>query len=629
MCRPAAESTKSGDVAPPNNYLKSLYLLTGTAIATEPAESLSVKPRLGEAGLDCGEKVMGLFDALTSAVSGLQGQSFAMQNISGNIANSQTIAYKGINTSFSDLIPGDSIPSKQVAGGVIANAQATNNVQGAIQTATSSTDMAINGDGFFVVQSPTSFAGNLPVFGGVDNYTRRGDFQLDANGYLVNGSGYYLEGMPIDPTTGNPTGTVAAPLQFQNNFLPAVATTQVTYGINLPTLPQTTAYSSSTPNSELLNPADFAGGSPLIPADGGTGVVEGQDVSTFIKESIDGGSVTVYSTTGTQANLQLRWAKVKSVASGGTDTWELFYQTDSTATSGTKIAWRNAGIDFTFNSAGQLNPAVTSVPLNGITVDGIALGNVTPTTLTGSGANFAANDSANTFTIDDGSGNGPVSITTTSFNGTQTAQSVVNQINTNLAAAGSTVAATVSGGQIELVNNTGKTITVAGTAATDLGFGAGNTTSSNGVAGNITLSTPTGAITQFASASGTATVNNLQQNGYGAGQLQSISVANTGIISGTFSNGQNVALAEVPLVHFNSPNNLKSLNGGAYSLTDASGPALAGASGKIVGQSLEASNTDIATEFTKLIVTQQAYSANTKVITTANQMSQDLLNVIR
>ena len=60
-----------------------------------------------------------------------------------------------------------------------------------------------------------------------------------------------------------------------------------------------------------------------------------------------------------------------------------------------------------------------------------------------------------------------------------------------------------------------------------------------------------------------------------------------------------------------------------------SGPALAGASGQIVGQSLEDSNTDIATEFTKLIVTQQAYSANTKVITTANQMSQDLLNIMR
>ena len=64
---------------------------------------------------------MGLFDALTSAVSGLQAQAFAMQNISGNIANSQTIAYKGVNTSFLDLIPGDDNPTQQVAGGVIAN----------------------------------------------------------------------------------------------------------------------------------------------------------------------------------------------------------------------------------------------------------------------------------------------------------------------------------------------------------------------------------------------------------------------------------------------------------------------------------------------------------------------------
>jgi len=454
---------------------------------------------------------MGLFDALTSAVSGLQSQSFAMQNISGNIANSQTISYKGINTSFSDLIPGDSSATKQVAGGVIATSTATNNVQGALQTTSSGTDMAINGDGYFLVQSPTSYNGTSPVFGGVDYYTRRGDFQLDANGYLVNGAGYYLEGYSVDPTTGNATGTVASPLQFQNNFLPASATTQIQYGINLPTVPNTNAYDPSTAGSDLIVPGDFAGGDPTA---AGTGVVEGQDVSVFVDETIDGGSVTTYDASGTQANLQLRWAKT------ATNTWELFYQADSSVTSGTSTAWVNTGQVFAFNSSGQLSPAVSNVALSGVTINGVSLG-------------------------------------------------------------------------------------------------------------NINISMPSGSVTQYASASGTATVNNLQQNGYGAGQLQSISVSDTGTISGTFSNGQNVALASVPLVHFNSPNNLKSLNGGAYASTDASGPAIAGASGQIVGQSLENSNTDIATEFTKLIVTQQAYSANTKVITTANQMAQDLLDVIR
>ena len=84
------------------------------------------------------------------------------------------------------------------------------------------------------------------------------------------------------------------------------------------------------------------------------------------------------------------------------------------------------------------------------------------------------------------------------------------------------------------------------------------------------------------------------------------------------------------LSHFNGTNYLKSLDGGAYAVTDLSGPAIIGASGTISGSSLEGSNTDIADELTKLIVTtQQAYSANTKVITTANSMVQDLLNVLR
>ena len=136
---------------------------------------------------------MGLFDAMTAAVSGLQSQAFAIQNISGNIANSQTVAYKGIGTSFQDLIPSASVPALQQAGGVIANSVATNTVQGTIQSETVGTYMAINGEGFFQVTAPSAFNGATPVFGGVVSYTRRGDFQLNANGNLVNGAGYYLK----------------------------------------------------------------------------------------------------------------------------------------------------------------------------------------------------------------------------------------------------------------------------------------------------------------------------------------------------------------------------------------------------------------------------------------------------
>ena len=86
---------------------------------------------------------MGLFSALNIAVSGLQAQAFALQNISGNIANSQTPGYKGINTMFIDLMP-NSPAGEQTSGGVIAGSLSTNTIQGQIQASPIGTYMAIN-----------------------------------------------------------------------------------------------------------------------------------------------------------------------------------------------------------------------------------------------------------------------------------------------------------------------------------------------------------------------------------------------------------------------------------------------------------------------------------------------------
>ena len=120
-----------------------------------------------------------------------------------------------------------------------------------------------------------------------------------------------------------------------------------------------------------------------------------------------------------------------------------------------------------------------------------------------------------------------------------------------------------------------------------------------------------------------------KQDGFAAGELQSVEVSDKGRIVGSYSNGRSIDLAEVTLANFNGPDYLKRIDGGAFEVTDGSGPALYGASGKIIGSALEGSNTDIADEFTKLIVTQQAYSANTRIVTTTNEMVQDLLNILR
>jgi flagellar hook protein FlgE len=88
-------------------------------------------------------------------------------------------------------------------------------------------------------------------------------------------------------------------------------------------------------------------------------------------------------------------------------------------------------------------------------------------------------------------------------------------------------------------------------------------------------------------------------------------------------------LAEITLATFNGQNALQALNGGAYAATTDSGPPIYSATGAVQGSSLEASNVDIATQFSDLVVAQQAYSANAKVMTTADQMIQSLLQVIQ
>ena len=181
--------------------------------------------------------------------------------------------------------------------------------------------------------------------------------------------------------------------------------------------------------------------------------------------------------------------------------------------------------------------------------------------------------------------------------------------------------------------NTGQAFTFAADGSLTSPSGSGITINNVSVGGqslgSVAFNMSSGGLTQYASTSGAVTINTITQNGYAAGQLRSVAVNNSGLVVGTFSNGQNLNLAQVSLSHFNGTNYLKALDGGAYAATEQSGTAIDGASGSISGSSLEGSNTDIADEFTKLIVTQQAYSANTKVITTANSMVQDLLNVLR
>jgi flagellar hook protein FlgE len=458
---------------------------------------------------------MSIFGAMTNAVTGLRAQSFALENISDHIANSQTTGYKRVDTTFQDLVP-DYPLSQQVGGSVIASSRGSNTVAGNYTSSAVSTNVALNGAGFFVVRDRADTQAGLPVFSQRDLYTRRGDFSLDKNGYLINGAGRYMVGTNLDATTGALTGSPGV-LQFNGGYVPAVVSKKIDYKVNLPALPVTAAYDPTVAGSELL------------PTASATATVTGANDAAFERNTISGGNVTLYDGQGAPVTVQIRWGKLAngSTSPAAPDQWAMYYSNPAydpnAATAATDTMWfsdsNTAANAFEFDSAGKLTkPTSGSLDMTNLKIDG-----TTP------------------------------------------------------------IKFDVSSG-----------------------------------------------LTQFSDVSGQVKSSSVRQDGYPAGKFDGVTIESDGRIVASYSNGQTQALAQLEVARFNAPNALKRRDGSTFEETLESGQPLYGLNGgSILGAQLESSNTDIAEEFSKMIITQQAYSANTRVVTTSQQMLQDAINIIR
>lgn len=175
---------------------------------------------------------MSLYAALQVAVGGLSAQSSSIGNISDNLANAQTTGYKAIETRFESLVTQSSQTSND-PGGVSASPYYTNSEQGNLIQSSSSTALAISGSGYFPVRSAVVDADGTTTFGGTTYFTRAGDFNLDEDGYLVNGSGYYLTGYSVS-STGVVDTSSADPIRLSELLDNPVATSDVDYAANLP-----------------------------------------------------------------------------------------------------------------------------------------------------------------------------------------------------------------------------------------------------------------------------------------------------------------------------------------------------------------------------------------------------------
>lgn len=528
---------------------------------------------------------MSIFGAMFSGVSGLQAQSQALGMIADNISNVNTVGYKGSTASFSTLVTGAATATTFTPGGVQSNTNQLIDKQGLLQSSVSKSDIAIIGKGFFTVNT------NAVPANGEILYTRAGSFLPDKDGLLRNTGGYFLQGWPTDAL-----GVVTAPNPNQLSSLQtvntigisgsAVSTSLMELGANLPA-----ADTVGTSHTMTIDIFDSLG-------------VAHTTSFTFTKTAIGswnvvptpppGSGVATLTNSASQVYQAVGLLEFSSVPADG-DTVIIdgtTYEFDTNA----GVGGGNTAVDI--SAVGGSTTAVATA-LKGVIADG----------------RYAA--STNTLRFTQSTAGGAVVFNAAGT--TAISQSVLAAF-TVPATASNTAGITFDGNGLPLTFNAANFTStwVNGATATSATFDLG------------TIGQPDG-MTQY---SDTFTTYFIKQNGIRFGVFNGVTIAESGLVSALFDNGQTTPIFKIPVASFNNANGLQSITGNVFRATDTSGSALlnvagTGAAGKIAPSALEASNIDIATEFTSMIVTQQAYSASAKIITVADEMLDEVIRIIR
>ena len=174
-------------------------------------------------------------------------------------------------------------------------------------------------------------------------------------------------------------------------------------------------------------------------------------------------------------------------------------------------------------------------------------------------------------------------------------------------------------------DGTPNTITFPAIAITAWTTGANNSS----ITTDVGTASQTNGVTQF---SGTFAVSAIDQNGTRFGRFTSVSVGQDGVVTALFDNGQQRKIFQLPVAVFPNPNGMEPVDGNAYRQSNKSGllllqQASSGGAGAVAPSALEASTVDLAEEFTRMITTQRAYSASARIISTADEMLEELIRI--
>ncbi len=506
--------------------------------------------------------------ALGAGISGLNSSSKELDVIANNLANVNTIGFKSGKTQFSDIlsssISGGSGGNMQVGRGVSVADIQTQFSTGSFETTGNATDAAIDGDGFFMVNDVD----------GATYYTRAGAFHMDNNGVLVDNNGYKVQGKAI--VNGEPSGPLTD-IKMQGLKSAPSTTTTVSLGANL---------NSSTATGGQYNTSqtvyDSLGASHTLNtiftktenATGGYwGIQASLDTTAAALDSVNG---LYFDDNGNMQGTYIgAMSAVTATSVGGGTATGVLNRPGMVYKDGAVTITRGATVGSWTFAGGYANASLVSADATTVRISLDGSG-ATDVTLTLAGA-WAAGDTA-AFTLD------------------HTATAGLRDIDLNL------TGVTLPGGAT-IGNGNHVTWDVLGDDALD--------------------------ITQYSAASN---INSVSADGYASGQLKGLSIDEEGRISGSFTNGQISELAQIVLAKFTNPWGLNKLGSNLFGQTIVSGAAIQdnpgnSGMGTLTPNSLEMSNTDIASEFIKMITSQKAYQASAKVVTTQDAIMQVLMSL--
>lgn len=596
---------------------------------------------------------MSLNSAMLAGVSGLASNSAALAAISQNIANVNTVGYKRTQGEFQTLVNSQSkAGGGYSAGGVSLSARSFISQEGQLQRTTESTDLALDGQGFFVVTDKAE--GVAPT--DTRLFTRAGAFRVDNLGYLKNSAGLYLQGWPVDSNgeistdpsdlsrlrsinigsvggTAEPTTRVQINANLRSTQEASAAGSASSYTVDDTGGDERTVSVKYEPIRDPLIAGGYVPNQYTVTVKSGTqtvtGVAEFNPVNgalvSLTMGAANNGAVTTVGAPATQLNFApatgaaftMNLADIglsTSVAATGKYDPKLnsmaMYDAEDDNPSGVKPDFK-MNIPVSDSKGGQRNleirflksdePNIWYAEVVAVPADDVVTGGA------------YANGQIKT---------GKIAFTPSGRLDVETMQGWASGVGLFDDPTQATLSFEESDPS-SVIDPLVPGDNYAVKWADGLGIAAQTVT--------LDLNTSAGGLSQLNTAS---VVQSTVTNGTAFGNLSEITIDDQGFVTAIFDNGVMRRIAQVAVATFPSPDSLREVSGNAYSVSLQSGTfnlkaAGTGGAGFIAAQQLEASTVDLSQEFTSLITTQRAYSASSKIITTADEMLAELINIKR